>query len=310
MAGNKRIDLLIEALSEIITDVPEAMLMLVGDYDSNPAIQENVARARDKAVALGVNDRVIFTGPVDELPDYYRLASVYASASLHEGFGVPLIEAMASGTPVVASQATAHPWVVGDAGLLVEPGDAREVAKSIVQVFTDDDLYGTLVRRGLARARKFSLERYYEGWRKIVQEATAWLPDQPYPRPSSLLDESVESTDLSEDSAATVYEVLQKGKLGILRSLTDVMQRDYAVHSNVPIIGPLIARLRRNLTSHLRRPYIDPTFERQVTFNKKLIDRLEELMDSCAEAIRRLDELEDRIKALETKYDSIQSSDS
>jgi hypothetical protein len=301
MASNKRIDILIEALPMIRRQVPAATLMLVGDDEGNPAIRENVARAREKAVKLNVDDQVIFTGRVDKLPDYYRLASVYATASLHEGFGVPLIEAMASGTPVVASRVTAHPWVVDDAGLLVDPDDPEDMAEKIVQVLTDDDLYGTLVRRGLARARDFSVEHYYDGWRRIVQEATAWLPDQPYPRPSSLLAKSVESSELAEGKGLTVHDVLLRGELGELRSSADIMQRDYQVRSSIPLIGPIIAKLRQNLTSHLRGPYIDPAFESQVAFNRQLINRLEEITEHCNDLVRRLDEVDRRINALVDK---------
>ncbi len=138
MAGNKRIDLLVEALPTVRQRVPNAVLLLIGDDRSNPAIAETVAKAKTRAQELSVVSQVIFTGVVDDQAPYYRLADVYASASLHEGFGVPLIEAMASGVPIVASKATAHPWVIGEAGLLAEPGNAVDLAEQIVRVLTDD----------------------------------------------------------------------------------------------------------------------------------------------------------------------------
>jgi hypothetical protein len=273
MAGNKRIDLLVEALSLVQQQVPNASLVLVGDDRSNPAIQDTVARARARSEELGVADDVIFTGRVDDLPPYYRLADVYGTASLHEGFGVPLIEAMASGVPVVASRAAAHPWVVGEAGMLAEPGDAVDLANKVVQLLSDDALYGELVRRGLARAREFSLEHYEAGWAKIVAEATAWLPNQPYPRLRSVLAHPAASGVKAKDNGPvpTVQQVLLKGDLGRLEASADVMLRDYTVRSRLPVIGPLLAWFRRNLTSHLREPYVDPTFERQVAFNQEMV---------------------------------------
>jgi len=281
MAGNKRIDLLVEALPLLQQEVPNGVLLLVGDDRGNPAIQETVTHARDRAAELGVADDVIFTGVVKDLPAYYRLADVYATASLHEGFGVPLIEAMASGIPVVASRATAHPWVVGEAGLLAEPGDAADMAEGIARVLTDDGLCGELVRRGLARAREFSLESYEAAWAKIIAEATAWLPDQPYPRPRSLLVQPVaaEPDAEEEEAALVVHDVLLKGDLGRLEDAADVMMRDYTVRSKIPVVGPLVAWLRRNLTSHLREPYVDPTFERQVAFNQQTIQSMRQVFD-------------------------------
>ncbi len=296
MASNKRIDLLIEALSKVRHAVPGAMLMLVGDNDSNPAIKETVAHAHRKAADLGVADDVVFAGRVDDLPDYYRMASVYASASLHEGFGVPLIEAMASGLPVVASRTTAHPWVVNEAGLLAEPGDAGDMAEKILQVLTDDEIYGELVRRGLQRAREFSLEQYLYGWDKIVREATAWLPDQPYPRPQSVRARLVEP---HAADAPTVEDVLFQGELGRLNAKADIRLRGYKIRSKIPIFGPLVTWFRRNLTSHLREPYIDPTFARQVAFNRELVDRLGWFIDQLKKAERRLAEQAARITTLE-----------
>ena len=312
MAGNKRIDLLVEALPLVQQQVPNASLMLVGDDRSNPAIQDTVARARARSEELGVADDVIFTGRVDDVPPYYRLVDVYVTASLHEGFGVPLIEAMASGVPVVASRAAAHPWVVGEAGMLAEPGDAVDLANKVVQLLSDDALYGELVRRGLARAREFSLERYEAGWAKIVAEATAWLPNQPYPRLRSVLAKpAVSDVEAKDDGpVSTVQQVLLKGDLGRLEASADVMLRDYTVRSGLPVVGPLIAWFRRNLTSHLREPYVDPTFERQVAFNQEMIQVVGQAMaymlahsgvqeDTLQDSVQRQRELGHRMERVE-----------
>lgn len=308
MAGNKRIDLLVEALPLVQKKVHNAVLMLVGDDRSNPDFQENVARARVLAGKRGVAHDVIFTGLVDELPSYYRLADVYATASVHEGFGVPLIEAMASGVPIVASQATAHPWVLDGAGLLVEPGDAADLADNIAQVLTDDELYGRLVQSGLARAREFSLENYEAGWAKIVAEATAWLPDQPYSRLYSLRTQMGGQSSKAKRKVmpSAIHDALLSDELYQLEESADVVDRDYIVHSNLPIVGSLVAWIRRNLTSHLREPYVDPTFERQVTFNWLVVGWFKraltywttELAEEHTQMETRIAELEAEIKQL------------
>jgi len=290
MAGNKRIDLLVEALALVRRKVPAAVLMLVGDDRGNLAIEENVERARQRAAALGLADAVIFTGSVDDLTEYYHLADVYATASLHEGFGVPPIEAMACGVPVVASRATAHIEVIGDAGLLCEPGNPADMADKIVQVLTDDALCGELVRRGLARALEFSAESYDTGWSRIVSEAAAWLPNQPYPR--------LRPVQVEMAAAAAPTAVTAPGGRPFLEDLdqaADVMLRGYTVRSGLPVVGPLIVWVRRNLTSHLREPYLDPTLERQVAFNRRLVETIEMLVARLAAVEKRQAELEARI---------------
>ena len=273
MAGNKRVDLLVEALALM---PPRTALLLVGDDRGNAAIQETVAKIRARAAELGLTDRIVMTGLMSDLPKFYRSADVYASASLHEGFGVPLIEAMASGLPVVASRATAHPEVVGEAGLLVEPDNAADLAEKITRVLADDALCGELVQRGLARAKEFSLERYEHDWAVIVAEATAWLPDQPIPRPRSL---ATQPAAPATGSAVTIDQAIRRGDLKQLEAKADVMIRGYSVRSNLPVVGRLIAWVRRNATSHLREPYLDPMVERQVAFNRDLEQALAHIVE-------------------------------
>ena len=297
MAGNKRPDLLVEALALVRQRVPNAVLLLVGDDKGNLAIQETVAATRARAADLGVGEAVVFTGMVDDLPDYYRLANVYVSASLHEGFGVPLAEAMASGVPVVASNATAHPWVVGDAGLLAEPGSAVDLADKVTQVLLSDDLCGDLVRRGLLRAQEFSLEHYEEGWARIVADAAAWLPDQPYPRLRSL--PAVPGAMSSFGPAAGA----SGESLRDLETSADVMLRTYVVRSGLPLVGSLIAWIRRNLTSHLREPYLDPSLERQVGFNQRVVAEFRAVLARLAAHEEGLSAQETRMQEVRAQLD-------
>lgn len=107
----------------------------------------------------------------DELPGLYAGAEVLAAPSLDEGFGIPVLEAMASGTPVVASTAGALPEVVGDAALLVDPLDQAGLADALWQVISNGGLRERLRSRGLARAQALSWQRAAaETWR--VYEAS------------------------------------------------------------------------------------------------------------------------------------------
>lgn len=274
MAGNKRIDLLVESLAEVRASVPNAVLMLAGDKDSNASFRAIVAAAQARAAELGLADAVIFTGRVNDLPAHYRLADVYATASLHEGFGVPLLEAMASGTPVVASNIAAHPAVLAAAGLLATPEDATDLARQIVEILQDDARYGELVQRGLARARDFSLEKYQHGWAAAVSDATKWLPQGAYPSPITITGEDKRGLRRQYIDVEAIGSLLDDD-LRQLESKAEVMDYAYAVRSQLPIIGPPIAWVRRNLTSHLKEPYVDPTFAKQQAFNWQTVQTLQ-----------------------------------
>jgi glycosyltransferase involved in cell wall biosynthesis len=111
--------------------------------------------------ALGLRDSVIMTGyvPTGDLPAVYAMAEALVFPSIVEGFGLPPLEAMACGTPVVCSNAASLPEVVGDAALLVDPTDVDGLATAMERVLTDADLAADLRERGLARAAGFTWAR-------------------------------------------------------------------------------------------------------------------------------------------------------
>lgn len=106
----------------------------------------------------------------ESLAALYRLADLFVFPSLYEGFGLSPLEAIASGTPVVASNVSSLPEVLGDAAVLVDPLDATAIADGITRVLEDADLRADLQRRGLARAGRFSWEQSVKRVRRIYQE--------------------------------------------------------------------------------------------------------------------------------------------
>jgi len=125
----------------------------------------------------------------------------------------------------------------------------------------------------------------------------------------------------------SVYWYRDKRRSDELEGAADVMLRGYTVQSHIPLIGPLIAWLRRNLTSHLRGPYIDPTLERQVGFNRRTVRLMEQLNEEVTgqvsdlrvpiqdtvqdreELMERVVQLEMRLRMFETRFGEVESSD-
>jgi glycosyltransferase involved in cell wall biosynthesis len=122
---------------------------------------------------LGLENDVIFTGFIsdDELRLLYSSADVFVFPSFYEGFGLPVLEAMASGTPVVASNRTSIPEVVGDAGLLFNPDNTDEMAETIYSVLREETLKRSLISKGFERVKKFTWEKTAEGVLKVISSA-------------------------------------------------------------------------------------------------------------------------------------------
>jgi glycosyltransferase involved in cell wall biosynthesis len=105
---------------------------------------------------LSLGDRVVLSGyiPTEDLPALYTAARLFVFPSFYEGFGLPPLEAMACGTPVVCSSAASLPEIVGDAAITVDPEDTKSLAAAMDRVLADDGLAEELVRRGLKQAKK------------------------------------------------------------------------------------------------------------------------------------------------------------
>ncbi len=123
---------------------------------------------RKYAEELKITDYIRWIGYIDEAdkPSLYRLADVFVYPSMYEGFGLPVLEAMASGTPVVANDVSSIPEVAGDAAFLVGEGNARAMGGAIIAILLQQPFRESLINQGLARATNFS-------WRKTAKETLA-----------------------------------------------------------------------------------------------------------------------------------------
>ena len=157
----KNIPRLVEAFAVLrgeIQDHPmyrDLRLLIIGDEISRyPALRHAVIQSR-------VEETVRFLGfvPIDTLRSFYQAASAFVFPSLYEGFGLPPLEAMACGTPVVCSHVNSLPEVVGEAAEVVNPENVFDIARGMREVLLNAERRRTLVKLGFEQARRFSWER-------------------------------------------------------------------------------------------------------------------------------------------------------
>ncbi len=142
-------------------------LIIIGDdISAFPNVRHTVMRTR-------MQDSVRFLGfvPIETLRVFYACATAFLFPSLYEGFGLPPLEAMAHGTPVVTSNVSSMPEAVGQAAVLVNPENVFDIARGLEQVLVDDDCRADLRRRGFEQLRKFSWDESAKRVVEIYHEA-------------------------------------------------------------------------------------------------------------------------------------------
>jgi glycosyltransferase involved in cell wall biosynthesis len=155
------------------------LIMAFSRGNVNPEIKLALSGAEDPdlfalAQKSGVADRIVFLGRIEEedLPSVYRGALAVAYVSLYEGFGLPPLEAMASGTPVLTSNVTSLPEVVGDAALMVDPSDIEAIAVGLTRISEDSCFRANLIKKGLERVKLFSWDATAVKTWEALQRAT------------------------------------------------------------------------------------------------------------------------------------------
>ncbi len=168
----KNLDRLIEAFAMLKRELPELKLVKVGEPGRSSDYRRRTMRKLD---SLGVTQDVIFVNYTAELDlaHYYSSATLLAYPSLYEGFGLPPVEAMACGCPVVASNTSSLPEVVGEAGIMVDPYDTGSLAQAMREVLTNSKLRDEMVRRGLEQSKNFLWEKAAEQTQKVYDEVLA-----------------------------------------------------------------------------------------------------------------------------------------
>jgi glycosyltransferase involved in cell wall biosynthesis len=177
ISPHKNVVRMIEAFSALKAELekdnayPDLKLMIIGDdLSGNPDLRRTVIRS-------GVQNDVRFLGflPIEVLRIFYDEAKVFVFPSLYEGFGLPPLEAMAHGTPVVTSNVSSLPEVVGNAAVLVNPENIFEIMRALHRVLMDKALRDRMKERGYQQAKRFSWEksvcRILDGYRQIAGDS-------------------------------------------------------------------------------------------------------------------------------------------
>ncbi|MFH1173267.1 MAG: glycosyltransferase family 1 protein, partial [bacterium] len=159
---------LINAFNKVINqnNNDEIKLVLAGQpglgYDQiKEAIEKN-----------NLNDKIIQLGWADQIDVPYLMAGALALVmpSFYEGFGLPVLEALACGTPVIGSNSTAIPEIVAGAALLVDPNDTAKLAEAMTKIINNDELRQELIEAGIKRAQDFSWEKCAQETLEIIQK--------------------------------------------------------------------------------------------------------------------------------------------
>jgi glycosyltransferase involved in cell wall biosynthesis len=159
----KNILTLLKAFKRLLNDVPNAVLIRIG---------EKTVKTQNLIKSLNIRKKVLyFFAESENLPYFYNAADLLSFPSYYEGFGHPPLEAMASGVPVIASNKTSIPEIVGEASILLDPFDVDEHAYHMREVLTNEDLNLKLSKKVLTRSNSFSWEKCAEETLEVYSSA-------------------------------------------------------------------------------------------------------------------------------------------
>ena len=163
----KNVPLLLRAFADLVRRHPEARLVIAGKKGWH------FDEIFDTARRLNLEGQILFTGYIDEAdkPALMRGALLFVYPSLHEGFGIPVLEAMASGVPTIAGNRTSIPEIAGDGALLVNPESLPELIDALELLYSDAEARARLVVKGLNQAAKFSWKKTAEETADVYREA-------------------------------------------------------------------------------------------------------------------------------------------
>lgn len=162
----KNVGVLIDAMDEVAQKSPKIKLVIVGGKGwKSTGLQKKISQKKHNVIHIE-------NCPPRELSAFYHLAKVFVYPSLYEGFGLPPLEALASGCPVICSNTSSLPEVCGDAALMVDPDNKSELAHTLEELLKDESLSKSLHEKGSVQAKKFSWEATAEKTLAVLTQIT------------------------------------------------------------------------------------------------------------------------------------------
>lgn len=164
----QNIPFLLKGFSKLKNILPDVKLLKIGIPQWKGAREELLNLTKE----LNIQNDVIFIGYVEEkeLSKWYNAADLFVYPSLYSGWSLPCLEAMTCGVPVIASNVSVFPEVVGDAGVTIDPYDINELSRAMYNILTDDNLRNTLIQKGLTRAKLFTWDNAAEETLKVYRK--------------------------------------------------------------------------------------------------------------------------------------------
>jgi len=171
MQPRKNLPVMVEAYAKIKNIIPEIKLVLVGGKGAYN-FDKNIGKTIHK---FHLSADVVFPGfvPEEEKPAFFKLAKAFCFPSRYEGFGIPVLEAFAAGTPAVISDIAPHREIAGKGALFFDPKDTNDLAEKLKQIIQDENLRNKLVEKGKMQARKFSWKNSAEKMLDIYNKMTS-----------------------------------------------------------------------------------------------------------------------------------------
>ena len=156
-----------KAYSDFLKQTGSELQLVMLDYD-----RTELEKLLDEIGDKDLIKRIILTGYVvnTDLPAIFCQCDLFLYPSLRESFGIPMLEAMACGTPVITSNTSSMPEVAGDAAFIVDPYKPEEITAAMIQILNDEELKAELIRKGFIQAAKFSWKAMAEDVKEIYSE--------------------------------------------------------------------------------------------------------------------------------------------
>ena len=171
---HKNIRRLLYAFKNVLANCNKKIVLVITGRDVPGERERDLGGLRQEVESLGLGDHVYFTGYIDEedLPVIYSFCECFAFPSLYEGFGLPVLEAMACGAPVICSNRSSLPEIAGDAAILFNPLDIDEMTAALQKILDDGSLRADLRQRGILQAQKFSWDKMAQEMLSLFREGT------------------------------------------------------------------------------------------------------------------------------------------